>query len=66
MVCYDRNIFSEFIFWEDEHCNSDDTSNFDFTKFMLSKTHIEPIVGMGDSYLMVLVGMDSEKRVNII
>ena len=50
MVCYDRNIFSEFIFWEDEHCNSDDTSNFDFTKFKLSKTHIEPMVGMGDSY----------------
>ena len=50
VVCEDKNIFSEFLFWADEACNSDDTSNFDFTKYKLVKSHLEPTLSLERVY----------------
>lgn len=41
VVCYDSNIFSELFFWQDEKCDSDDNSQFDYQKIKFAEHSIE-------------------------
>ena len=41
VVCYDSDIFSELFFWQEEKCDTDDTTGFDYQKIKFSQHKIE-------------------------
>jgi hypothetical protein len=67
LICYDRAWYSELMFWlQDDFCDSDD--NFEFRKIELSRSYHEKQNAPRNANVLfsLVLGMDSDKKVNII
>ena len=67
VVCYDNDIFHEFMFWKQSACDTSDTSNFDHQKIKLSRHAIETSPYSDDNFLlMIKLEMENKVQINVI
>ena len=58
-VCYDKDIYGEFKFWEDEKC--DERKNAEYNKLKFSSSTVEEEPNHITSHMALMVGLDSQK-----
>mmetsp|Transcript_42432 Transcript_42432/g.65108 ORF Transcript_42432/g.65108 Transcript_42432/m.65108 type:complete len:133 (+) Transcript_42432:552-950(+) len=73
LVCLDDSIWSELIFWKDDKCDILNTTLYDFHKLKVSAHQVEGenpvelgIPGNKKFWLLVNVGLDSQKEVTVV